>query len=384
MKYFIFTLILAIMVIFGAIMLSCDSTSNPVVSTHEFPDPIDSVATDITLIVYSNGWGTALDTILIAIEGSVVIDIEETQPYYDPPQYYIYATAAGFYTEIYWCSKGETIDVDLDAVPQVSNSVTGVIFSAQTYFNDCYLADHPISLTLVGGNSISSKTDAQGRFGFSNLEVGHYLLHFSYMELPFSFDVYNSTGTNYNEFTFYEPMQIDAPNIYLYPESTSNIQVAVSFPVVGEIILSEPEYNNGWNVSVTSDGIIDGQYEYLFYEAMLPQPQNNQIGWLITHADLETEFRSILADYGCIGREIDDFIEFWIPRLDYAPWFAVYPQDVEAMITLDISPQPESILRLIFLIRGVNQEIAIIQPPTPEKLIRNKFTVVEWGAIELK
>ncbi len=384
MKYVAITLILTIMVISGVMILSCGTSTNPVIS-HEFPNPVDSVATNITLIVYSDGFGTVLDTILLTTEGAVTIDITEAHPYYDPPQYYIYAVSDGFYTELYKCKKGETIDVDLDAVPYVSNSVTGTIFASQTYFADCYLSDYQISLTLVGGNiSFTSKTDAQGRFGFSGLQEGDYLLHFSYMGLPFSFNVSSSPETDYSEFTFLEPVQEMAPNIYLYPESTTQVQIEISFPDVGEIILSEPEYNDGWDVSVTEDGIIDGQYDYLFYEAMLPQPNNQERGWLIARSDLESKFRSILTDYGCVGREIDDFIEFWVPRLDYAPWFAVYPQDVETMMHLNITPQPDTMLRLHFCIRGVNQEIPIIQPSTPEKFIRDKFTVVEWGAFELK
>lgn len=377
----IYLLTICLCVILLSIFLSCDNSTGPG-NSHIFPDPVDSVATDIMLTVYSNGWGTLLDTIIMATEGTIVIDIEEQNPYFDPPQYYIYAVTDGFYTEIYKCQKGDTISVDLDAVPQVSNSLTGVIFAVQPFFADCYFADQPIAVSVPGGTSITTKTDAQGRYGVADLSVGDYIIHFAYQGVPYSFVVSNTSGTDYREISFIEPNVAYAPDIYLYPEITSQIQVVVDFPEGGKIIESEPPYNSGWDVSVTPEGIIDGQYDYLFYEAEMTNKLNHQYGWLLNGENLENEFRTLLARLGFVGREIDDFVEYWIPKIGETKWLAVYPQDVESMIRLDISPQPDNILRALFLFRPLEIEISIPRPPYSQpEIIRDKFTVVEWGAI---
>ncbi len=375
-----YLLLVSLLILSVSIILSCSNSTGPE-ENHSFPSAIDSVATDITLYVYSDGWGNILDTIEMATEDTIRIDIYEESPYGDPAQYYIYAEADGFYTELYRCEKNDTIRVDLDAVPQVASSVTGVIFEQQVYFADCYFSEKDIALTLLSGTSISGTTDSLGRYGFSSLSGDSYLLHFSNYGTPNVFAISNTIATDYEDLYFYSDMQIDAPNIYLYPETTTDISVNIDFPNGGQIIKSEPPYNNGWDVNVTPDGIIDGLYEYLFYETRQSIALNYQSGWLLDGTDLENEFRYLLMNLGYVGREIDDFIDYWLPRFGTTPYLAVYPQDVESMITLTINPVPDNLLRMIFFFRPLNESIQLEELPLPDAIQRNGFTAVEWGGI---
>jgi len=366
--------------LFALMLSACDNSSGPN-DVHQFPDPVNRVATDIQLFVYSDGWGIILDTIDVAEEGSVTIDIEEENPYYDPPQYYIYAEADGFYTELYYCNKGETIDVDLDAVPDVENSITGVVFGQQTYFADCYFAEQSVALSVPGGESFTSNTDAQGRFGFSALDESTYILHLQESGIPHTFELSNSSGTDYYDLTFMESAQERAPNLYLYPESTTTVSVELDIAGEGYISESQPPYGNGWNVTVTPEGIIDDNYNYLFYEVTISVQLNHYTGWLLNGDDLETELENVLNKYGFTEREIDDFMEYWLPRLGSAPWFALYPQKADSLVTLDISPLPDNILRAVFLIRPLPKPVSIPPPPEPSEFTRTGFTAVEWGMI---
>ncbi|HHI03784.1 MAG TPA: hypothetical protein ENL22_09720 [candidate division Zixibacteria bacterium] len=375
-------LFVLLLVVSLSIILSCSNSTGPG-DTHEFPDAIDSVATGIALYVYSDGWGIILDTLEMDTEDTITIDIYEENPYSNPAQYYIYAKADGFYTELYRCTKGDTIRVDLDAVPQISNSITGVIFEQQVYFADCYFAEKDIALSIPGGASISGTTDSLGRYGFSNLSEDSYFLHFSAYSMPEVFTVTNTGGTDYEDLYFYSEMQVEAPNIYLYPETTSDISVDIDFPNGGEIIKSEPPYNNGWRINVTPEGIIDGQYEYLFYETRQSMPLNHQYGWLLDGTNLEGELRFLLMNLGFAGREIDDFIDYWLPRFGSTPYLAVYPQDVESMITLSIEPVPDKLLRMIFLFRPLTLPAQLEELPLPDAIKRDAFTAVEWGGILL-
>jgi hypothetical protein len=169
------------------------------------PEP--GVAHDITLSVYSNGWGTLLGTIHVDSEGPVVIDVNDPDPYGETPQFYIYAHAEGFYTELYGCSQGETIDVDLDAVPERPNAIAGVIFAQQSYFADSYLADQAIHLVGPGVDTTVT-TDAQGRYGFENLPMGTYKLNLYYQDEIIVLETSNVTETtDYTDLSFFEPLQ---------------------------------------------------------------------------------------------------------------------------------------------------------------------------------
>jgi hypothetical protein len=165
------------------------------------------VAENITLTVYSDGWGTELGTVPLAVEGSAVISFEEAQPYSDPAQYYIYAKAQGFYTKLYSCAKGDTIQVDLDAVPVRDNAVAGAIFGTQSYFAPSTLAD--TTLELVGpGIAAELVTDSEGRFGLEGLPLGTYSLTFPYQSQTITLElVHDTEGTDYQDLYFDEPMQ---------------------------------------------------------------------------------------------------------------------------------------------------------------------------------
>jgi len=377
---------LSILCIF-LIIQSCSKSTN-VEESHNFPKPIEAIATNITLIVYSDGWGKVLDTIEMITEGDTVIDIEEENPYSDPPAYYIYAMSDSFYTELYFCTKGETISVDLDKVPEVKNSMTGVIFAQQAFFADCYHASKTITLSRKGQGidvwSGSLTTDVQGRWGIANLSLGEYLLTVVQKDsMTTFFDLTNSVTTDYEDLYYLEDQQVDAPNLYLYPKTETNVSVTLDFLSGGYVTVSDPRYENGWNVHVTPDGLINNSYNYLFYKAKVVMPLQSSIGWIIDGTDLENEFRRVLGSLGFVGREIDDFIEHWVPRVQGKPWYVMYPQDAEQMSLLNISPVPDKVLRSLFVIRSLKQPIPVT-PPIVTPFVRDGFTVVEWGVIGWK
>ncbi len=344
-------------------------------------DPEPGVAINIELTIFSDGWGNELDATVIPTEGSVVIDVYEEEPYSDPPAYYIYARADGYYSELYTCTRGNAIDVDLDAVPDLANTITGVIFTTQGFFADRYFANQAIHVTGPDDEEVTITTDDQGRYGLADVPTGTYTLAWTYDGEPFSFQVSNTSGTDYQDLSFAEPMQMAAPNLYLYPEVTTRIEVTLGFPQGGHVTESEPPYNDGWSVEVDPDGLIDHQHGYLFYETTVPQQASTDAGWLLEGADLDAELRSLLSRLGFAGLEIDDFIDFWLPRLHGSAWYAVYPQDAEALVTLDISPAPIRLRRVLLLIRPLDAPISMTAPPEPAPFPRDGYVALEWGVL---
>jgi hypothetical protein len=91
-----------------------------------------------------------------------------------------------------------------------------------------------------------------------------------------------------------------------------------------------------------------------------------------------------MFDFGFEGREIDDFIDYWIPKLDDYAFYSIYPQKertITNVIKLDFSKQPDSMLRLFYVIKGHNQLPDELLEPTIESFERNGFVVTEWGVI---
>ncbi len=376
-RVFLITLALACLLIVSGCSDSIGPGADPVLLS-----PVDGVAQDIKLYIYSNGWGNILDSMELESEGEVVIDVYEENPYGgESPDYYIYAQAGNYYTEIYLCDKGETIDVDLDSIPQHVNAIAATLIVQQVYFLDQYIANTDIHIIFSDGRAFLTATDEQGRFGLAGIPRGMCTVNFVYADVSFSEEIETGVSTNYKEIAIYDPCQVEAPVLYLYPETETDIEVKIDLHGGGYITESEPEYNNGWSVHVTPEGIIDDSYEYLFYEAILSAPQNSRYGWILDGSNLENELRDLLMDCGLINREIDDFMGFWLPIVDGSPWYAVYPQDADELISLHITPAPDNILRVMLAIRPLEQRIKIDASPEMKPFERGGFTAVEWGVV---
>ncbi|MDD2386402.1 MAG: hypothetical protein PHP52_06425 [Bacteroidales bacterium] len=174
------------------------------------------------------------------------------------------------------------------------------------------------------------------------------------------------------------------PNIYIYPNEQIQLSVKIDFPMGGRIITSIPDYGTGWDVLVDTTGLIDNTYSYLFYESTQPDIWQKKYGWIIKTEELESFFRENMANYGFKGREIDDFIDYWIPRLDDFAFYSILPQTkplIEGVIRLEFSMQPDNLLRLFYVVKGCNQLPEELLEPTIENFVRDGYFITEWGVI---
>ncbi len=171
------------------------------------------------------------------------------------------------------------------------------------------------------------------------------------------------------------------PAIYLYPIEDMDIQVQVD--VKGFLYNDIPDYHDGWDVFVTKDGIIDGVYDYLFYEALLWKIDIPEEGWVVEYDELEGWFELNLPILGLNEKETGQFIEYWMEELPQAKYYEVKLFDrefVDENMTLSIDPAPDTVIRLLFYFKPLEKEISL-QEPTIVTPTRDGFTVVEWGGI---
>ncbi len=173
------------------------------------------------------------------------------------------------------------------------------------------------------------------------------------------------------------------PNVYIYPEQETFLSLQLGFPKGGGVIASIPEYGNGWSVTVTPNGKIDGTYDYLFYESEQPDVWQTKKGWCVKQDSLSTFFTQNLREYGFKGREINDFTEYWVPRLQQTDYYILYPQTYEtinSVIELTFSETPDNLLRLFYVVQESNKNISI-DAPAISAFNRQGYFVTEWGVV---
>jgi len=171
------------------------------------------------------------------------------------------------------------------------------------------------------------------------------------------------------------------PAVYLYPAEDSFVSVKLN--INGEIVKSTPEYKDGWEVFATKEGLIDNKYDYLFYEAELRKIELPDAGWVVGYDDLEGWFDENLAKLGLNEKEKSQFEEYWLkelPKSDYYEIKLLGQSFLKENMELIVSPQPETMIRLNFYFKPLNEKTDISEPiiTTPD---RKGFTVVEWGGI---
>ena len=192
-------------------------------------------------------------------------------------------------------------------------------------------------------------------------------------------------------YQFFRPAEgvgVYKPNIYLYPKELTNVTIDFDCPAL--ITTSIPEYRTSWNVIANKDGTLlsdDGnKYDFLFYECEIqPNIIVEDKAYLITCDNREEQLTNILESYGLNEREINDFNEFWLSKLDANVEYLAYElntAEVDKIMPLNISPTSDSILRLWFAFKPYNGEEFVV--PNPERIMREGFTLIEWGGLFLE
>lgn len=338
---------------------------------------------EVLLTVYGSS-GEVVQTRIVHGMGPVTIAPPADEP--DPPttDYVVMAQATDHYTRLFDCAYGAVLDVQLDEVPGLSQALTGVVIRTSYFAPPSYHADAPLQAYDPNGVLTTLSTNSEGRYQLTDGTLGSWLVEVQCEvweePLPSSFELPNGADTDYHDLFVEIDMSADAPNLYLYPHRTTEVSVELGFPVGGEVVLSDPPYEDGWNVTVSPDGTIDGAYPYLFYEARLPYRVQRERGWLLAADTLDVGLREVLTQYGFVGREVTDFLEFWLPLMTDSPFYAIHPMAADELVTLHITPAPDRLRRLWLFMEPLEAPVSLEPPRLPELLQRDGFTAVEWGA----
>ncbi len=176
------------------------------------------------------------------------------------------------------------------------------------------------------------------------------------------------------------------PVIYLYPEKVTDVEVKV-FPQ-GGFSYTEPLYESGWSVRATPGSVItnkkDGKtYPYLFWEGKGGIYESPEKGFVVEKEKVESFLNRALSDYGLIKKEVDDFKEFWLPKMTEYPYYFISFYDnkkMDELAPLHVTPKPDSIIRVLMDYKGLDEPIVVEGYKIPKRE-RKGFTVVEWGGV---
>ncbi len=181
---------------------------------------------------------------------------------------------------------------------------------------------------------------------------------------------------------------VEKPVLYLYPPTATDVNIVLGSD--DKITASYPKYANGWDVTAYPDGrLIDkadnSEHFYLFWEAALDIDYDLSEGFVVRGEDTEKFLKEKLSYMGLLPREYNDFIVYWLPRMQANKYNLVSFQgkSYTDVSTLGISPKPDSMLRIMMAFKSLESPVNI-----PEQKLdifeRKGFTAVEWGGAELK
>jgi hypothetical protein len=180
-----------------------------------------------------------------------------------------------------------------------------------------------------------------------------------------------------------DPVPTKKPAIYLYPAEPMTVRVTLKYQ--GRLTCTYPEYQDGWQVVAHPDGTLvnqaDGrEYSYLFWEGIAGETYDFSRGFVVKGQDTSQFLQEKLAYLGLTPREFNDFIVYWLPQMQDNPYNLITFQGeaYTRLAGLEITPAPDSLLRIFMAYRPLQQPITITEQVLSPG-IRKGFTVVEWG-----
>lgn len=179
----------------------------------------------------------------------------------------------------------------------------------------------------------------------------------------------------------------EKPVIYLYPEEETQVNVKLDYD--GTLTSTYPSYENGWTVDAAPDGTLTDpstgrQYYCLYWEGETDTEYDFSTGFCVAGADTAAFLEGALADLGLTEQEANEFIIYWLPRMEGNAWNLISFQTTaytdSAVLTID--PVPDTLIRVFMAWQGLDQPVEV-EPQTLTTPERTGFTAVEWGGTEV-
>lgn len=182
---------------------------------------------------------------------------------------------------------------------------------------------------------------------------------------------------------------LDKPIIYLYPDKDTEVTVKLSNP--NSLTHTYPKYESEWKVYAKTDGTLtdlktNRKLYALYWEAIDNSKIDMDEGFIVEGKDIVNFLEEKLEILGLNYKESQEFIIYWLPILENNKYNFIRfrtQDEIDNYMKLDINPKPDTIIRVIMDFKRLDKKINI-KEQTLENKQRIGFTLVEWGARELK
>ena len=176
------------------------------------------------------------------------------------------------------------------------------------------------------------------------------------------------------------------PMIYIYPEEDMEVEVKVGNK--DNLGTTYPKYNKGWKVFAKKDGTLlsnDREYYGLFWEGKNYKAKQTNEGFVVKGEDITEFLEEKLEILGLNEREINEFIVYWLPKLQSNKYnyirFAT-TEEIEDYMPLYINPEPDKVIRVFMEYKALDNYIRV-KEQTLDSVSREGYSIVEWGGSEI-
>lgn len=185
-----------------------------------------------------------------------------------------------------------------------------------------------------------------------------------------------------------DPNETNAPEkpvIYLYPEVETEVRVRLDYD--GELTCTYPAYHDGWTVTAEPGGTLSDKsgttYSYLYWEGVGSTAWDLSKGFCVRGEDTASFLEDALTKLGLTRREANEFIVYWLPRMEDNAWNLISFQGAAYTDSarLTVSPAPDTTIRVFMVWEGLDAPVEI-EPQVLTAPERNGFVLVEWGGSE--
>lgn len=186
----------------------------------------------------------------------------------------------------------------------------------------------------------------------------------------------------------------DKPVIYIYSDVDDKyIEVAIDTNEIISCEYPKRDENGIWKIIAYKDGHIEdlnGQvYNYLYWEGLSDTEWDFSKGFCIKGSESREFLDKALNEIGLTRKEANEFIVYWLPKLEANEYNLISFQTDRYNDTYDLRVHPycDNMLRVFMTYKGLNKP----QDIKEQDLIalkgdfkREGFHVVEWGGSEVK
>lgn len=176
---------------------------------------------------------------------------------------------------------------------------------------------------------------------------------------------------------------IAKPVLYLYPKKTTKVSVTFEHPEFLET--TYPKFTGKWEVTADNEGNLvdkDGKKYYaLYWDEKKVHEVDFSEGFYVEKDDAIEFLESKLSYIGLNDYERNEFIMYWLPILEKNKKSLVYfelTEERESYNKINISPKPDSLLRVVIHIKKVDKKVDI-KKQNLVRVQRKGFVAVEWG-----